>query len=115
MLLELLVELLLRLEERDASEAQPHHVRGHHVREHVREAERRELVVVATRGSTELLEALELSLCLSEVSESSPLSSSDAVIYTTSVSCSYDCEIMHTYSCAKRSQYGCAAGQVLGS
>ena len=65
MLLQLHLELLLLLKEIDSTKA--HHVRGHHIREHVREVERGHLGVVPARGSAELSKALELRLCLSKV------------------------------------------------
>ena len=55
------------LEKVNSTKPKPHHVRRHHVREHVREAEGRQLLVVATSSGTELLQALKLSLSLSEV------------------------------------------------
>lgn len=68
MLLELRLELLLLLlEQVKTSKAKAHHICGHHVGQHVREAERRHLVVMSTRRSTELLKALKLSLRLSKI------------------------------------------------
>ena len=57
--------LLLLLKEVHSAQAETHHVRRHHVREHVREAEGRQLLMVATSSGTELLQALKLSLSLS--------------------------------------------------
>src|SRR5258706_2684650 len=65
LLLQLHLELLLLLKEVDSTKA--HHVRGYHIREHIREVERGHLGVVPARGSAELSEALELRLCLSKV------------------------------------------------
>ena len=58
------LELLLLLNEVVAANTETHHVRSHHVGQHVGEAERRKLLVVATRCCTELLQAVELGLSL---------------------------------------------------
>jgi hypothetical protein len=65
LLLQLHLELLLLLKEIDS--AQAHHVRSHHIREHVREVERGHLGVVSARCGAELSETLELCLCLSKI------------------------------------------------
>ena len=57
--------LLLLLEQVDATKT--HHIRSHHVWQHVREAERRHLGMVSTRGCTELRKTLQLRLGLCEV------------------------------------------------
>ena len=57
--------LLLLLHKSDTTKT--HQVGRHHVRKDVREAEGGHLLMVTTRGSTELLQALELSLGLCEV------------------------------------------------
>lgn len=68
LLLQLRLELLvLLLEDVHAAEAEAHHVRRHHVGEHVGEAERRHLVVMTASSGTELLQTLELCLCLRKV------------------------------------------------
>ena len=69
LLLELRLELLLLLlQQIDATKTKTHHVCGHHVREHIREAERGHLLVVAASGLAELLETLELRLSLRKIS-----------------------------------------------
>jgi hypothetical protein len=61
------LELLLLLLQDIQPSAKAHHVRGHHIRQHVGEAKRGHLLVVATGGGTELLQTLELGLSLSEL------------------------------------------------
>ena len=59
--------LLLLLKEVHTAQTEAHHVCGHHVWEHVWEAERHGLLVMTTGSCTELLQALKLSLSLSKV------------------------------------------------
>ena len=84
LLLKLRLELLLLLlKEVHTTQTEAHHVCGHHVREHVREAEGHGLLVMTTSSCTELLQALELSLSLSEVRRevTTALKVVDATIY----------------------------------
>jgi hypothetical protein len=62
------LELLLLLLQDIQSTTEAHHVRSHHIRQHVGETKRSHLLVMTASGSTELLETLELGLSLSEFS-----------------------------------------------
>ena len=58
---------MLLLQKVHATKAKTHHVRSHHVGEHIGEAEGRHLVVMTTSSSAELLQALKLGLSLCKI------------------------------------------------
>lgn len=59
--------LVLLLQQVVTTSVEAHHISSHNVGEHVREAERRHFLVVASGRSTELLQTLQLRLSLSKV------------------------------------------------